>query len=76
MFLITLLSGGRGFIAMLMGVEEAAVSEDEVATLGKFLTTMMTGLIAQYSFAPETAPSGRELTEGLRRLMKAAGEES
>ncbi|SDJ72833.1 TetR/AcrR family transcriptional regulator [Streptomyces indicus] len=64
--------GGRGFIAMLMGVEEAAVSDDEVATLGKFLTTMMTGLIAQYSFAPETAPSGRELTEGLRRLMKAA----
>ncbi|WP_199551854.1 TetR/AcrR family transcriptional regulator [Streptomyces sp. N35] len=65
--------GGRGFIAMLMGVEESTVSDDEVATLGKFLTTLMTGLIAQYSFAPETAPSAQELTEGLRRVIKAAG---
>ncbi|NGO77961.1 TetR/AcrR family transcriptional regulator [Streptomyces sp. YC504] len=68
--------GGRGFIAMLMGVEESTVPDDEVATLGQFLTTMMTGLIAQYSFAPDTAPSAQELTEGLRRLIKAAGRDA
>ncbi len=68
--------GGRGFIAMLMGVEEPTVPDEQVATLGKFLTTLMTGLIAQYSFAPDTAPSGKELTEGLRHLIKAAGYEA
>ncbi|MBC9711553.1 TetR/AcrR family transcriptional regulator [Streptomyces sp. TRM66268-LWL] len=67
--------GGRGFIAMLMGVEESTVSDEETATLGKFLTTLMTGLIAQYSFAPETAPTAQELTEGLRRVIKAAAGE-
>ncbi|WP_415951588.1 TetR/AcrR family transcriptional regulator [Streptomyces sp. KLOTTS4A1] len=64
--------GGRGFVALLMGTEESAVPDDEAATLGKFLTTLMTGLIAQYAFSPETAPSARELTEGLRRVLESS----
>lgn len=35
--------------------------------------TMMMGLIAQWTFDPGTASSAAELTEGLRRLIAAAG---
>ena len=68
--------GARGIIPMLMGGEEADVSEKDVDTLGKFYMTLMMGLIAQWTFDPGTATRADELTEGLRRLMKAAGESS
>lgn len=37
-----------------------------------FYNTLMTGLIAQWTFDPETAPDADQLTEGLRRVMEAA----
>ncbi len=64
--------GARGIIPLLMGGEESEVAEDEVDTVGKFYMTLMMGLIAQWTFDPETAVRGDELTEGLRRVMKAA----
>lgn len=68
--------GARGIIPMLMGGEESDVPEEDVNTLGKFYMTLMMGLIAQWTFDPATATSGDELAEGLRRVMKAAGEGS
>ncbi|WP_327353250.1 TetR/AcrR family transcriptional regulator [Streptomyces sp. NBC_01304] len=65
--------GSRGFISMLMGVEESAIPDDDVATLGKFYTTLMMGLIAQWTFDPGTAASAQELTEGLRRAVSRMG---
>ncbi|MEU4348537.1 TetR/AcrR family transcriptional regulator [Streptomyces sp. NPDC023838] len=65
--------GARGIIPMFMGGVEAEVGDDEVDTLGKFYMTLMMGLIAQWTFDPGTAASGAELTEGLRRLIAAAG---
>ncbi|WP_189776231.1 TetR/AcrR family transcriptional regulator [Streptomyces tauricus] len=64
--------GARGIIPMLMGGAEEDVSEDDVDTLGKFYMTLMMGLIAQWTFDPETAVDAGELTEGLRKVIAAA----
>ncbi|MFM9443397.1 TetR/AcrR family transcriptional regulator [Streptomyces acidiscabies] len=64
--------GSRGFVALLTGVPEADVTDETADTLGAFYTTLMLGLIAQWRFDPKSAPDGKELTEGLRRLMAAA----
>ncbi|TLS44147.1 TetR/AcrR family transcriptional regulator [Streptomyces montanus] len=61
----------RGIIPLLMGGREEDVSEEEVDTLGKFYLTLMNGLIAQWTFDPETATSADELTDGLRRVIAA-----
>ncbi|WP_330459976.1 TetR/AcrR family transcriptional regulator [Streptomyces sp. NBC_00820] len=64
--------GGRGLVALLMGVPEEEVSDERADTLGRFYLTLMTGLIAQWSFDPKTAPDGDALTEGLRQIIEAA----
>lgn len=62
---------GRGLIPMLMGGREEDVPEKDVETLGKFLVTLMTGLIAQWTFDPPSAPEADELAEGLLRIIAA-----
>ncbi|MEX3102887.1 MULTISPECIES: TetR/AcrR family transcriptional regulator [unclassified Streptomyces] len=64
--------GARGFVELFTGVPEVDVTDETTDTLGAFYTTLMLGLIAQWRFDPKSAPDGRELTEGLRRLMAAA----
>lgn len=64
--------GGRGLVALLMGVPEEEVSDESADTLGRFYLTLMTGLIAQWTFDPKNAPEGESLTEGLRRVIEAA----
>ncbi|GGW74572.1 TetR family transcriptional regulator [Streptomyces lucensis JCM 4490] len=66
--------GGRGLVALLMGMPEEEVSDEAADTLGRFYLTLMTGLIAQWTFDPETAPDGEALTEGLRQVVEAARE--
>ncbi|MFJ8940984.1 TetR/AcrR family transcriptional regulator [Streptomyces sp. NPDC102365] len=63
--------GARGIIPMLMGGREEDVSEGDVDTLGKFYMTLMMGLIAQWTFDPETATDAAELTAGLRKIIAA-----
>ncbi|UUU25102.1 TetR/AcrR family transcriptional regulator [Streptomyces sp. DSM 40750] len=63
---------GRGLIPMFMGGRDEDVTEQEVDTLGKFFVTLMTGLIAQWTFDPPSAPEADQLAEGLRRVMAAA----
>ncbi|MEU6090309.1 TetR/AcrR family transcriptional regulator [Streptomyces sp. NPDC047085] len=65
--------GGRGLVALLMGVPEEEVSDETADTLGRFYLTLMTGLIAQWTFDPKTAADGDALTEGLRQIIEAAG---
>ncbi|MEU9135551.1 TetR/AcrR family transcriptional regulator [Streptomyces sp. NPDC048404] len=62
--------GGRGLVAILMGVPEEEVTDETADTLGRFYLTLMTGLIAQWTFDPKTAPDGDALTEGLRRVIE------
>jgi AcrR family transcriptional regulator len=62
----------RALVALFMGVPEEKVADETLATLGRFYTTLMTGLIAQWTFDPENAPDAEALTEGLRQVMEAA----
>ncbi|KUM67574.1 TetR/AcrR family transcriptional regulator [Streptomyces sp. ISL-22] len=62
----------RALVALFMGVPEEDVSDRTLDTLGKFYTTLMTGLIAQWNFDPEHAPDAEALTEGLRQVIEAA----
>ncbi|MET8974107.1 TetR/AcrR family transcriptional regulator [Streptomyces sp. NPDC004539] len=64
--------GSRGFVELFTGVPEVEVTDDTTDTLGRFYTTLMLGLIAQWTFDPQSAPDAGALTEGLRRLMTAA----
>ncbi|MGW4435398.1 TetR/AcrR family transcriptional regulator [Streptomyces sp. NPDC004596] len=65
--------GGRGLVAVMTDAPEEEVSDETADTLGRFYLTLMTGLIAQWTFDPKTAPDGEALTEGLRRIIEAAG---
>jgi AcrR family transcriptional regulator len=62
----------RALVALFMGVPEEKVADETLATLGRFYTTLMTGLIAQWTFDPENAPDAEALTEGLRQVIEAA----
>ncbi|MEU1052689.1 TetR/AcrR family transcriptional regulator [Streptomyces sp. NPDC005876] len=65
--------GSRGFVAMFTGMPEEEVTEEAVDTLGVFYTTLMMGLMAQWTFDAKTAPEAAQLTEGLRRVIRGAG---
>ncbi|WP_189959107.1 TetR/AcrR family transcriptional regulator [Streptomyces alanosinicus] len=64
--------GARGLVALLQGMPEDEVSDEAADTLGRFYMTLMTGLIAQWSFDPKGAPDGDALTEGLRQIVESA----
>jgi AcrR family transcriptional regulator len=68
--------GGRGLVALMTGVPEEEVSDGTADTLGRFYLTLMTGLIAQWTFDPKTAPDGDALTEGLRQIVEGIGRAS
>lgn len=55
-----------------MGGREEDVSDETADTLGAFYVTLMTGLIAQWTFDPASAPDGERLAAGLRRVVEAA----
>ncbi|MBB3038170.1 TetR/AcrR family transcriptional regulator [Hoyosella altamirensis] len=60
--------GRRGVTAWLAGIPEDAVPEDLVRTLGSVQMALMSGLIGQMLLDPDNAPSGAEITRGLREL--------
>ena len=66
---------GRGLIPLLMGGREEDVSDETADTVGLFYVTLMTGLIAQWSFDPKTAPEADQLAEGLRQIIAAAAKD-
>ncbi|WP_121749338.1 TetR/AcrR family transcriptional regulator [Streptomyces sp. E2N166] len=64
--------GSRGFVALFTGAREEDVPEEVVDTLGTFYTTLMMGVMAQWTFDPKSAPEADQLTDGLRRVVEAA----
>ncbi|MFJ8539770.1 TetR/AcrR family transcriptional regulator [Streptomyces sp. NPDC093591] len=60
----------RGIIPLFMGGREEDVAEEDVDSIGQLYNTLMTGLIAQWTFDPKTAPGAEQLTEGLRRVIE------
>ncbi|MGW3286565.1 TetR/AcrR family transcriptional regulator [Streptomyces sp. NPDC001002] len=62
--------GGRGMVALMTSVPEEEVSDETADSLGGFYMTLITGLIAQWTFDPKTAPDAERLTEGLRQVLE------
>ncbi|WP_320774663.1 TetR/AcrR family transcriptional regulator [Streptomyces sp. CRN 30] len=61
----------RGLVTMFMGGREEDVPEETAVTLGRLYTTLLLGLVAQWTFHPADAPDADALTEGLRRATAA-----
>jgi AcrR family transcriptional regulator len=59
----------RALVALFMGMREEDVPDATRDTLGKFYTTLMTGLITQWIFDPENAADADALTEGLGQVI-------
>lgn len=59
---------GREGLAELFGTPD----DDPRRPVGSFLQALMTGVITQWTVDPESAPSGPEMAEALRRLAAAA----
>ncbi|MEV0094059.1 TetR/AcrR family transcriptional regulator [Streptomyces sp. NPDC050738] len=66
------IEGARGFVPMVLGGEESDVTDEDLETIGRFYMTLMTGIIAQWVFDPEHAPTADQMTKALRRIMEAA----
>ncbi|WP_328678802.1 TetR/AcrR family transcriptional regulator [Streptomyces sp. NBC_01261] len=64
--------GGRGMVALMTSVPEAEVSDETADTLGALYMTLITGLIAQWTFDAKSAPDAGQLTEGLRQVLEGA----
>ncbi|GAA2244072.1 MULTISPECIES: TetR/AcrR family transcriptional regulator [Streptomyces] len=65
--------GARGILPLFLGGHEDDVTDEQVDTLGSFYLTLMMGLMAQWTFDPESAPDAERLTAGLRQVIEAAG---
>ncbi|MEU6686258.1 TetR/AcrR family transcriptional regulator [Streptomyces sp. NPDC046832] len=65
--------GARGILPLFLGGHEDDVTDEQVDTLGSFYLTLMMGLMAQWTFDPESAPDAEQLTAGLRQVIEAAG---
>ena len=60
--------GRRGVTAWLSGIDEDAVPDDLVRSLGSVQMALMSGLVSQVLLDPENAPTGAEIVRGLREL--------
>ncbi|GAA3022896.1 TetR/AcrR family transcriptional regulator [Streptosporangium longisporum] len=61
--------GRRGTASALAGVDEDAVPERTVRTLGSAHLALMNGVMMQWLLDPDHAPTGPEVVEGLRALI-------
>ncbi|MER6013939.1 TetR/AcrR family transcriptional regulator [Streptomyces bluensis] len=64
--------GARGIVTLFMGGREEDVTDRTTDTLGSFYTTLLMGLVAQWTFDPGSAPDADALTEGLLQVIEAA----
>ncbi|MBZ9596658.1 MULTISPECIES: TetR/AcrR family transcriptional regulator [Streptomyces] len=58
----------RMVAAVLRGVPEAEVTEEDVRSLGSLHIALLSGVMVQTLTDPERAPDGRELLRGLREM--------
>ena len=54
----------------LVSTFELGIVIRSVDTVGAFYTTLMMGLMAQWTFDPKSAPEADQLTEGLRQVIE------
>jgi len=67
------LQGRSGLAAMFTDVPEAELDAATLDSEGRLYQTLLQGLMVQWAFDPETATDADQLTEGLRRVLAAAG---
>jgi AcrR family transcriptional regulator len=60
--------GRQGVTAWLSGIDEDAVPNDLVRSMGSVQMALMSGLVSQALLDSENAPSGAEIIRGLREL--------
>ncbi|HEX6446577.1 MAG TPA: TetR/AcrR family transcriptional regulator [Streptosporangiales bacterium] len=60
--------GRRGLVAIMQGVDEDTLTEEQVRSLGSFYSALLSGVLAQWLVDPERAPSGRDLAVALRAV--------
>ncbi|MFF5707214.1 TetR/AcrR family transcriptional regulator [Streptomyces sp. NPDC012794] len=65
----------RMVAAQLAGVSEEDVSEEDVRALGSVHLALLSGVMVQALTDSEQAPTGRELTQGLRRMVELLEEQ-
>ncbi|WP_433220659.1 TetR/AcrR family transcriptional regulator [Microtetraspora malaysiensis] len=64
--------GRRGLAAILLGVEESALAEGSVRSLGAVQMALFSGVMVQWLTDPEQAPSASEVVAGLRAIATIA----
>ncbi|MGC5014231.1 TetR/AcrR family transcriptional regulator [Streptosporangium sp. DT93] len=64
--------GRRGLAAILLGVEEDAVADDSVRSLGAVQLALLSGVMVQWLTDPERAPKASEVVAGLRAVAAVA----
>ncbi|MFI6526270.1 TetR/AcrR family transcriptional regulator [Streptomyces uncialis] len=66
-------SARTGLMPLFVGGPEPDPDDPAARSQGAFYVTLLQGLLVQWLFDPATAPSAKELTEGLRRVIADAG---
>ncbi|MFE5332746.1 TetR/AcrR family transcriptional regulator [Embleya sp. NPDC056575] len=61
-------AGRSGLASIFLGVPEEG-DEHLTRTVGSLCQALLVGVVSQWMFAPDTAPTGRDLAEGMRVLM-------
>jgi AcrR family transcriptional regulator len=64
--------GRSGLTALFTDVPEDQLDDETLDSEGRLYQTLLQGLMVQWIFDPETATTGAQLAEGLRRVMTAA----
>ncbi|MFK0257758.1 TetR/AcrR family transcriptional regulator [Streptomyces sp. NPDC090445] len=62
--------GRRGLASMFTGIPEDELEERDVRTLGGLYQALLTGVMAQWLYDPESAVTAEELTEAMRRVAE------
>jgi len=64
--------GRSGLTALFTDVPEEQLDAATIDSEGRLYQTLLQGLMVQWIFDPDSATTGDQLTEGLRRVMAAA----
>ncbi|MGC0419156.1 TetR/AcrR family transcriptional regulator [Embleya sp. AB8] len=62
--------GRSGLVSIFLGVPEEG-NEHLTRTVGALCQALLMGVVSQWMFDPDNAPTGRDLAEGMRTLMAA-----
>ncbi|GAA1904804.1 TetR/AcrR family transcriptional regulator [Streptantibioticus ferralitis] len=62
-----------GMAALFLGVEESALGEEELRTVGSFYYALLNGVMVQWMIDPDSAPSAHDLAEALRAISARMG---